>query len=280
MYGKYFKQLRKKQDISLKDAAANVISASQLSRWENGRSNISFETVINLLDNIHIRANEFIMYCNLNPTNSLTHKIFNAYQRKDITELKHLTLKQIKQSKTSKNRFDLFLAVAAANFYFDLTNIRLISKFDILKVKSILSSTSYWDYYYISAWGNTLAFYDPTFNFKIASRILTILKNQTTLEFGTEYYTWCTILNALIRIIPENIELAKKLSLKINKVSIPNSFLSIQLKKRFMDIYIKYQLHESDKEELNKFLYSLENLQLIDLKNELEYFLSNTKMRN
>lgn len=280
MYGKYFKQLRKKQDISLKDAAANVISASQLSRWENGRSNISFETVINLLDNIHIRANEFIMYCNLNPTNSLTHKIFNAYQRKDITELKHLTLKQIKQSKTSKNRFDLFLAVAAANFYFDLTNIRLISKFDILKVKSILSSTSYWDYYYISAWGNTLAFYDPTFNFKIASRILTILKNQTTLEFGMEYYTWCTILNALIRIIPENIELAKKLSLKINKVSIPNSFLSIQLKKRFMDIYIKYQLHESDKEELNKFLYSLENLRLIDLKNELEYFLSNTKMRN
>ena len=203
MYGKYFKQLRKKQDISLKDAAANVISTSQLSRWENGRSNISFETVINLLDNIHIRANEFIMYCKLNPTNSLTHKIFNAYQRKDITELKHLTLKQIKQSKTSKNRFDLFLAVAAANFYFDLTNIRLISKFDILKVKSILSSTSYWDYYYISAWGNTLAFYDPTFNFKIASRILTILKNQTTLEFGTEYYTWCTILNALIRIIPD-----------------------------------------------------------------------------
>ena len=47
-----------------------------------------------------------------------------------------------------------------------------------------------------------------------------------------------------------------------------------------MDIYIKYQLHESDKEELNKFFYSLENLQLIDLKNELEYFLSNTKMRN
>lgn len=280
MYGKYFKQLRKKQDISLKDAAANVISASQLSRWENGRSNISFETVINLLDNIHIRANEFIMYCNLNPTNSLTHKIFNAYQRKDITELKHLTLKQIKQSKTSKNRFDLFLAVAAANFYFDLTNIRLISKFDILKVKSILSSTSYWNYYYISVWGNTLAFYDPTFNFKIASRILTILKNQTTLEFGTEYYTWCTILNALIRIIPEKIELAKKLSLKINKASIPNSFLSIRLKKRFMDIYIKYQLHESDKEELNKFLYSLENLQLIDLKNELEYFLSNTKMRS
>ncbi|MCH4005327.1 MAG: helix-turn-helix domain-containing protein [Lactobacillus crispatus] len=280
MYGKYFKQLRKKQDISLKDAAANVISASQLSRWENGRSNISFETVINLLDNIHIRANEFIMYCNLNPTNSLIHKIFNAYQRKDITELKHLTLKQINQSKTSKKRFDLFLAVAAANFYFDLTNIRLISKFDILKVKSILSSTSYWNYYYISVWGNTLAFYDPTFNFKIASRILTTLKNQTTLEFGTEYYTWCTILNALIRIIPEKIELAKKLSLKINKVSIPNSFLSIRLKKRFMDIYIKYQLHESDKEELNKFLYSLENLQLIDLKNELEYFLSNTKMRN
>lgn len=280
MYGKYFKQLRKKQGISLKDAAANVISASQLSRWENGRSNISFETVINLLDNIHIRANEFIMYCNLNPTNSLTHKIFNAYQRKDITELKHLTLKQIKQSKTSKNRFDLFLAVAAANFYFDLTNIRLISKFDILKVKSILSSTSYWDYYYISAWGNTLAFYNPAFNFKIASRILTILKKRTPLEFGTEYYTWCTILNALIRIIPEKLELAKKLSLKIDRTSIPKPFLSIRIKKRFMDIYIKYQLHESDKEELNKFFYSLENLQLIDLKNELEYFLSNTKMRN
>lgn len=280
MYGKYFKQLRKKQDISLKDAAANVISASQLSRWENGRSNISFETVINLLDNIHIRANEFIMYCNLNPTNSLTHKIFNAYQRKDITELKHLTLNQIKKSKTSKNRFDLFLAVAAANFYFDLTNIRLISKFDILKVKSILSSTSYWDYYYISAWGNTLAFYNPAFNFKIASRILTILKKRTPLEFGTEYYTWCTILNALIRIIPEKLELAKKLSLKIDRTSIPKPFLSIRIKKRFMDIYIKYQLHESDKEELNKFFYSLENLQLIDLKNELEYFLSNTKMKN
>ena len=142
MYGKYFKQLRKKQDISLKDAAANVISTSQLSRWENGRSNISFETVINLLDNIHIRANEFIMYCKLNPTNSLTHKIFNAYQRKDITELKRLTLRQIKQSKISKNRFDLFLAVAAANFYFDLTNIRLISKFDIFVNCNIKLDTS------------------------------------------------------------------------------------------------------------------------------------------
>lgn len=280
MYGKYFKQLRINQDISLREAAKKVISISQLSRWENDKSSISFETVIKLLNNIHIQANEFVSYCQFNPVNPLINEITKAYQNKDVTKLKELTLQQIQLTRTSKNRFDLFLEVTAANFYFNLTNILLISENDILKVKSTLSSTSFWNYYYTSVWGNTLALYDSQFNFKIASRILIVLKTKRHPGYDIKFYTWCTVINALICMIPDDIQLAEKLSDKIEQIGIPEMYSSIKLKKKFMDIYIKYQLHKSTKEELNNFLYSLENLGLNNLKNELQYFINHTTIKN
>lgn len=280
MYGKYFNKLRTLQEISLKDAAKDVISISQLSRWENGKSNIPFYTVIKLLNNIHIRASEFISYCKLNPTNPLIYKITIAYQRKDLAELKKLTLEQINLAHSSKNKFDLFLEITAASFYFDLTNTLLVDKTDILKVKSVLSSTSYWNYYYTSIWGNTLTFYDTKFNFKIASKILTILKNKNSLDVSTEYYTWCTVINALIRLIHDDIDLAKKLSAKIDQIGISETYLSVKLKKKFMDIYINYRLHKSTYTELDHFLDSLKNLGINNLENELQYFLNHTSMKD
>ncbi|WP_153049720.1 helix-turn-helix transcriptional regulator, partial [Streptococcus suis] len=48
-YGKIFKLIRESKNMSLKEVAGDFVTPAQLSRFENGKSNLSVDTFFNCL---------------------------------------------------------------------------------------------------------------------------------------------------------------------------------------------------------------------------------------
>ena len=53
-YGKIFKIIRESKNMSLKEVAGDFVTPAQLSRFENGKSNLSVDTFFNCLKNMDV----------------------------------------------------------------------------------------------------------------------------------------------------------------------------------------------------------------------------------
>ena len=58
--GKVFRDFRTNRNVSLKQIADEAVSASQISRFERGESDISLSRFLRVLDNMHVEMNEFM----------------------------------------------------------------------------------------------------------------------------------------------------------------------------------------------------------------------------
>ena len=58
--GEVFREFRTNRNISLKQIADNTVSASQISRFERGESDISLTRFLKVLQNMHVEMNEFM----------------------------------------------------------------------------------------------------------------------------------------------------------------------------------------------------------------------------
>lgn len=58
-YGKVFKIIRESKNMSLKEVAGDFVTPAQLSRFENGKSNLSVDTFFNCLKNMDVLQGEF-----------------------------------------------------------------------------------------------------------------------------------------------------------------------------------------------------------------------------
>lgn len=87
--GKIFKIIRESKNMSLKEVAGDYVTPAQLSRFENGKSNLTVDTFFHCLSNMDVLQGEFSSF-------------YNAYyQDEDV--------------RTSK---DLYLAIEARNIDF------------------------------------------------------------------------------------------------------------------------------------------------------------------
>ena len=86
IYGPKFRKLRKRKGITLVKAAKGVTSKSTLSLWEKGSDNLSFNQVLNLLENNHIQPIEFIENPILPELLTITYQINTYTQAKAIVE--------------------------------------------------------------------------------------------------------------------------------------------------------------------------------------------------
>lgn len=58
-YGKIFKIIRESKNMSLKEVAGDFVTPAQLSRFENGKSNLSVDTFFHCLKNMDVLQGEF-----------------------------------------------------------------------------------------------------------------------------------------------------------------------------------------------------------------------------
>ncbi|OHS88096.1 MutR family transcriptional regulator [Streptococcus sp. HMSC34B10] len=105
--GKVFKELRESRKISLRKATGGGFSASLLSRFENGKSEISAQKLFVALENIHANVEELLFLArgfHQDAYSEFRNRIFEAIDPQDLTSLRTLYQREYQQLPFSKER--------------------------------------------------------------------------------------------------------------------------------------------------------------------------------
>lgn len=105
--GKVFKELRESRKISLRKATGGGFSASLLSRFENGKSEISAQKLFVALENIHANVEELLFLArgfHQDAYSEFRNRIFEAIDPQDLTSLRTLYQREYQQLPFSKDR--------------------------------------------------------------------------------------------------------------------------------------------------------------------------------
>ena len=105
--GKVFKELRESRNISLRKATGGGFSASLLSRFENGKSEISAQKLFVALENIHANVEELLFLArgfHHDANSEFRNQLFKAVDPQDLTSLRTLYQREYQQLPFSKDR--------------------------------------------------------------------------------------------------------------------------------------------------------------------------------
>ena len=105
--GKVFKELRESRKISLRKATGGRFSASLLSRFENGQSEISAQKLFVALENIHANVEELLFLArdfHHDANSEFRNQLFKAVNPKDLTSLHTLYQREYQKIPFSKDK--------------------------------------------------------------------------------------------------------------------------------------------------------------------------------
>ena len=105
--GKVFKELRESRKISLRKATGGRFSASLLSRFENGQSEISAQKLFAALENIHANVEELLFLArdfHHDANSEFRNQLFKAVNPKDLTSLHTLYQREYQKIPFSKDK--------------------------------------------------------------------------------------------------------------------------------------------------------------------------------
>ena len=105
--GKVFKELRESRKISLRKATGGRFSASLLSRFENGKSEISAQKLFAALENIHANVEELLFLArdfHHDANSEFRNQLFKAVNPKDLTSLHTLYQREYQKIPFSKDK--------------------------------------------------------------------------------------------------------------------------------------------------------------------------------
>lgn len=105
--GKVFKELRESRKISLRKATGGRFSASLLSRFENGQSEISAQKLFAALENIHANVEELLFLArdfHRDANSEFRNQLFKAVNPKDLTSLHTLYQREYQKIPFSKDK--------------------------------------------------------------------------------------------------------------------------------------------------------------------------------
>ena len=174
--GKVFREFRISKNYSLKEAAGEACSTSQLSRFELGESDLATSRFFEILDNIHVTLENFMDKARNFQHHehvSLMAQIIPLYYSNDIAGFQKLQREQLEKAKSSTN-----------SLYFELNWILLqglicqrdasysMKQSDLDKVADYLFQSDEWTMYELILFGNLYSFYDVDYVARLGKEVM------------------------------------------------------------------------------------------------------------
>ena len=174
--GKVFREFRTSGNYSLKEAAGESCSTSQLSRFELGESDLAVSRFFELLDNIHVTIENFMDKARNFHNHehvAMMGQIVPLYYSNDIAGFQKLQREQLEKAKHSTNPL-----------YFELNWILLqglicqrdasytMKQRDLDKVADYLFQTEEWTMYELILFGNLYSFYDVDYVTRLGREVM------------------------------------------------------------------------------------------------------------
>lgn len=174
--GKVFRDFRLNGHYSLKEAAGQVCSTSQLSRFELGESDMTLSKFLDLLDNIHVTLENFMDKARNFQQHehvAMMGKIIPLYYSNDIKGFQDLQAEQLEKAKASK-----------APLYYELNWILMqglicqrdsqfcMQQEDLDKVADYLFQAEDWTMYELILFGNLYSFYNVDYVYRLGKEVM------------------------------------------------------------------------------------------------------------
>lgn len=240
-YGLKFRNLRKRQHITLVEAANGITSKSSLQRWEQGKDNLSFNQVLLLLKRIHIQPMEFLETITSSQLYRIANKINIAYVKSDKQALHKYALENIAKYRSNPQDINSFFeSCIACNFYNDLFNENLLNYKEINQLTSNLINIDEWNYEYLFYFGNTLGLLDSSSIYRLSISLINYSNNEKI--FNRKWYddVLNTLLNAITSLIRKDYKKAQLLLNKFNKLQISDRHAYEKIHAKMFQAYINY----------------------------------------
>lgn len=245
MYGHEFKELRKMQNITQKEASQGICSESKLSRWENDQVEVEFSTAMKLLARIHINSHEFMGWAEDTP-----------FQRDDfdgniesMSDLKKSALKYINHYNETKQVSELLAAMPYCNRVFIQSGENLLTEAHLKRLYSHFSKITFWSQYYIDYFGGSIFLLEDRQVYGISMQILNNFDSIQEAETSESLIDAMGALgDATIKLIFDHkLKQAKNLLKEIDKVELPQYLDFFNIVNNFNSKVIHYL--ETDDEQ-------------------------------
>lgn len=159
--GSLFQTLRKERGFTLKSLSEGIVSFSYLSKFEKGKTQISLNNFIQLLQRMNLTVDE-ILYFNQMQTSQYREffqKISIAHIHQDLTNLKKYLEIEKTLYQENKIKFHKYNAVMISVVIKDLEPTFFIPEDDIHELVDYILGCSFWTTYEISLFGNSLSLF-------------------------------------------------------------------------------------------------------------------------
>ncbi|MGQ5708477.1 Rgg family transcriptional regulator [Lactobacillus sp. PSON] len=247
IYGNTYKKLRKKHGLTLSQASSRIVDAATLSRWENGKGDMYFGNVIELLKKINMYPDEFIIIAKKsnNEKDAIFEKLKKLYLEKDSVGLYELAQTQLKNYNNTTEELDLFLVATICCMYKDLTNKSILSNKLKAELYSIFDNVQSWNEYYSRAFGNVVEVIDNERIFQYMKSIVIAIDEISNVDIKRKNCMIIALLNAYTKLIKKNIVLAKKAKILLENLEIPRYLMYAKVKLSFLNDLLNYQLGDN-----------------------------------
>lgn len=259
--GKKYRTLRKQQDVTLKQAAAGICSVSNLSRWENGKIQLDFEVVIQLLNRIHIDTNEFLNYAKLVMQDHIPNDAMHAIETQNTDQMSQLVSIYLNLYWQNKSIYYLYVALILSNQYLLIANQNIFPLKAQIHLYNYLSKTTLWSFFNLSFFGNSVFLIESKRVYAISMQIINTFDFKEDDRALTGLITALgTLSDAIIALIMRNdLPDAQKLLAKLKTIDIPKYLDFFNLVFLFLEKIIQY-VKSQDEQPVLQFINSALNL--------------------
>lgn len=183
--GETFKKIRISRNLTLKEVANGDFSVSMLSKFENGKTEISVDKFNNALSNLHMTVNEFYYFVNDLQYDKFKEVFFKSEKfknTKNIEGLRNLYNKEIELSqKNELGKFNILNSIAIASYIRDFDKDIELNDLQKSTLYDYLFNTEIWSEYEMDIFTHAMEFFNAKVYLNYAREMLVktdFLKNN------------------------------------------------------------------------------------------------------
>lgn len=171
-FGENFRLFRKERGFTLKEMSKEIISFSYLSKFEKGKSDITLNNFVRLLEKLNMTSDEFLLFNNVDIAKytKLFQKISLAYSANDKKKLLYYLKEEEVLFEKSSIIYHKCNAIMISVIIQDIDKSFSVSNHDSNFLKDYLIKCSSWTDYEVNLLGNILVLF--------SDELLIILVNE------------------------------------------------------------------------------------------------------
>ncbi|MBI0121318.1 helix-turn-helix domain-containing protein [Lactobacillus sp. M0398] len=265
-----FKQLRKKQHITLKEAAAGICSIQMLSRWENNQGHMDFNRVLKLCERISLSATEYIALAKLDPQDHIAQILEESWNNHDRDYLEKLAQAALNKYESSQDPFDLDYAAIACSLYYKTSQHNIFPIAQQNELNHQLSKITVWGHEFLSLFANVIPIINPRIIYQISVQVISNISFIKKAGEGTFHFSIAALFEAVIGLITKSqFKFADQLLTRINQIDLPDNEMLLIVGRKFLNAILTFHNTANDEAAVS-IIHFLTNM---DMQTTAAYFL-------